>query len=443
MKWIRRAAKIVFIIAAALIIFVFLIIGPIDREPIESTDSYHHTMSVLDTLSPSLLSAKGQLTVAWGKVNITPSEPMPLAGYTLREDFNNVHDSLYCRVMAIRSAEKTVYIISADLLLFPPSIRQNIEHLLQNNPNTFLFFSATHTHNGVGGWDDSMAGNFVLGRYREQWVKGVSQSIVNLIKNLSFQPASINYLESEANEYSINRVDNSSPADSKLRGIRIVRHDSSKAILVTYSAHATSINKRSLTLSGDYPSALISELENQGFDFGLFLSGMVGSHRLTGIEEQEFDMVAQAGKVLSEKILHANQSVSLDSASLAAVNFPIEFNDSQMRISKDWKIRDWAFRLVLHPLQGNLSVVEIGNILLIGTPCDFSGEIAVEHRLNSLAETYGKKLIITSFNGNYDGYITADHHYETSHKEEIRALNWVGPYHGDYFAEMIKKVISR
>lgn len=445
MKVIKKVAKWFLILATLLIIFILILIGPIDRSPLPSKDSYQQTLARIDTIQPFFKSTNSPIQASWKKLNITPAYPMPMAGYRMRDDFKSVHDSLFCRIIAIEAGGKTAYIISADLLLFPSMIRERIQAYYQKDQSKFFYFSATHTHNGIGGWDDTLIGNAVLGEYDQQWVEETSTKIISEIESLQsdLKLARISYWETDASEYSINRVDTQSPADTKLRGVTILRNDSSKALLITYSAHATSISKKSLELSGDYPAALIQQVENRGYSFGMFLSGMVGSHRLNGIAEQEFEMVKKAGEVLSEKVLQAPIAIEEDSITLKAFHFPITFAPAQLRIAQNWKVRDWVFRMALKPLSGELTVLEMGNIMLIGTPCDFSGEIAVQDKLDSIAQLHQKHLIITSFNGDYDGYITADHHYDTSEKEEIRALNWVGPYHGEFFSTMIQKIIAK
>lgn len=438
MRWILAAVTL-------LAVIVFSLIAPIDRTPIEQQSFFKTSLARLDSAQPSMRSPKSTLLANWGSVNVTPDHPMPLAGYTFRKDFNAVYDSLFFRILAFRVADKEVYIISADLLLFPPIIRTNLEHRFKSEPNVFLYFSATHTHNGVGGWDDSLIGNLALGSYNQTWVEKTTSSIVEKIEFLksNMQRAELTYFEADAAGYSINRVDAASAADQKLRGFSVTRLDGQRAVLFSFSAHATSISKKSQTLSGDYPAAVIRNIEKNGYAFAMFLSGMVGSHRLNGIAEQEFELVEKAGVVLGEKVVTARESESQDSIALQAMNFKMEFGPSQLRISKNWKVRDWVFRQVVSPLRGDLTFLELGSIVLIGTPCDFSGEISVMEKLDSLAQTHGRHLIITSFNGNYDGYITADHHYETSRKEEIMTLNWVGPFHGRFFADVIKKLISK
>src|SRR5690606_42076053 len=48
--------------------------------------------------------------------------------------------------------------------------------------------------------------------------------------------------------------------------------------------------------------------------------------------------------------------------------------------------------------------------MLLGTPCDFSGELMPP--IDSAARAHGMNAMVTSFNGQYIGYITADQWYD-------------------------------
>ena len=171
---------------------------------------------------------------------------------------------------------------------------------------------------------------------------------------------------------------------------------------------------------------------------------MVGSHRLDGFMEENFDLTEKAGKTLASKVLSESiESKRSDSLSISTAHIPIHYGPSQLRIEKNWKLRDWAFRSLLRPLQGEITYLEIGDVILLGTSCDFSGELYVDAELERLALSEGKKLIITSFNGKYTGYITLDDHYDRYKKEEVMAMNWVGPHFGKYYQEMIKRIVTK
>jgi neutral ceramidase len=442
----RKVFKWLVYFTGIVVVVVFSLVGPIDRTALHEQPFYLEMMNALDTIQYHQ-TTKQRVKVGWGKYNITPAFNMPMAGYKPRNHFESVHDSLYTRILALDNG-KLVFIVSADLLLFPPSVKEKIETKIKEKlPHAFLYFSATHTHNGLGGWDNSIAGQLIAGNYHEAWVNQISEGIVQtLLKiNNELDYGSIAYFETNPTGLAANRLaGENGKVDSKLRGIKLVREDSTKAILVSFSAHATSISKKINSLSGDYPSVLEKELENNGYDFALFAAGMVGSHRLDGFTAENFDLTEMAGKKIASKILRGSiDSKRSDSVSINTAHLPIQYGPSQLRIEKNWRLRDWVFRSLLRPLQGEITYLEIGDIILLGTSCDFSGEVSVDAELEKLALAEGKNLIITSFNGNYTGYITLDDHYDRYKKEEVMAMNWVGPYFGNYYQEIIKRVITK
>lgn len=432
-------------VSLTLIVLTSLLIAPIDHTPLKEQPFYKTMVKRLDTLSPVGHEAKSKTSVGWSKFNITPSYSMPMAGYTPKDKFESIHDSVYCHILSIKNGSSFSFIVTADLMLFPPVIKDKVnEELKRQGKNYFVYFSATHTHSSLGGWDPSLVGRFALGSYHSEWVDKVTQEIIlHLEKARSTSlPSSIHYLETDATEFVENRLDmTNGKVDGILRGLKFTRADSSKAIVVTYSAHPTSVGLLSRVISGDYPSALTHHLEKNGFDFGLFMAGMVGSHRLKGFDGSDFERIEKTGQTLSDKVVHASSQRLLDSITISSYHIPIEFGSSQLRIANNWKVRDWVFRSSIGKLKGELTVLQIGNIVLIGTPCDFSGEIFAEAKIDSLAKTFGKKIIITSFNGNYTGYATADRYYEKGGEEEVMALNWTGPYFEEYYSEMIKKIV--
>lgn len=439
LKWVGGIVLLLLLLVAALI-------GPIDRTPLREQSYYQDMMAKLDTLQPSVYAAAAKLKVGWSTANITPSYPMPMGGYTPRPEFKSVHDSLYARIIAIDNGRITSFMVSTDLMLFPPALKERIQEKLDKAGRTkyFLYLSSTHTHNGVGGWNKSLLGRLVLGTYHDEWVEESAEKIVRkmLEAESSKQDARIAYLESEVSEWVENRLAlDQGEIDGKLRGISIERKDGSKGIVFTFSAHATSISKKSLQLSGDYPAETVSRLKAEGWSFGMFMAGMVGSHRFKWIPQGDFEAIAKLNDILMEKLAGAAISAPFDSVVIKAAHVPIELGPAQMRIDKDLRVRNWAFSALAGSLQGELTFLQIGDVVFIGTPCDFSGEIYTAQNLAQLAGD--RKLIITSFNGDYIGYITYDKHYEVLTKEEVMTMNWVGPYYGQYFTDMIRALLAK
>jgi neutral ceramidase len=439
--WVKR----LMITIAVLVAILFSLVGPIDYTPLADQDFYKSMQARLDSVQLDDHKTSKPFHSGWRKISITPGHPLPMAGYRLREQFETVHDSLYARIIVLVTDGQPIYLISVDLLLFPPTLKQKLEaYYAQRGNRPFLYLSATHTHNGAGCWHDSVAGNVILGHYEESWVEEVKNKIIGAIEDIenNLQTASIAYWEADAHEYAENRLKPGAPYDGMLRGLKLTQADHTTAHLITFSAHATSISKLSTSLSGDYPAAVVDSLMTATNSFGVFMAGMVGSHRLTGMSKKEFEMVAEAGELITKKIVSAAPSSKTDSINVIVAHVPIAFGPSQLRLTKKWKLRDWVFSWLLNPLHGELTYLQINDIILIGTPCDFSGEVFVNH-IKDAAAIQNKKLIVTSFNGDYVGYITEDEHYDNLEKEEVMALNWVGPYYGTYFHEMINTLLKK
>jgi neutral ceramidase len=438
---VRRPLKIISFTILALAILALICVGPVDDDVVADGQLREKMDTRLAGMRPFV--TMGNLEAGWSRVNITPNYPMPMAGYAPRKSFEAVHDSLYARVLSLKNNGAPVSFISVDLLLFPPMLRDRLREKLDSASIThLLYLSATHTHNGIGGWDNSLVGKSTMGTFHKAWLETTANNLLLALINMTHKPAEINYWQSDASEMVENRVDpQQGKTDGIIRGIEIARSDSSKAILYTFSAHPTSIDHRNLELSGDYPAA-VTKLLTRKFDFPMFMAGMVGSHRLKEMQQTDYPLLDAVAPMIESKVNNRLKDSVLRTTSIRFLSVPIEFGPSQLRVAGDWRANDWIFRSALRPLKGDATMVEIGNIVLIGMPCDFSGELYNVQGLGELAESNGKHLIITSFNGDYVGYITLDRHYYTSHAEEIRALNWVGPGYGEYFSAIIRNLVA-
>ena len=84
-----------------------------------------------------------------------------------------------------------------------------------------------------------------------------------------------------------------------------------------------------------------------------------------------------------------------------------------------------------------LQAVRIGNMVWISAPCDFSGEYALQLK-NALA-VKGYHANVTSFNGNYVGYIVPGRYYYMD-EYESKLMGWFGPNMGEYTMDLIRQI---
>jgi neutral ceramidase len=134
-----------------------------------------------------------------------------------------------------------------------------------------------------------------------------------------------------------------------------------------------------------------------------------------------------------DKLITINDSI------LGMVRVPLFLGDPHVKISKDWNVRPWLFRAVAGEFPVYLTSLRIGNVVMLGAPCDYSGE------LTSPLYKHGTEgdihVMVTSFNGGYIGYVTPDQYFDIDHYE-TRFMNWYGPGSGSYLTESMTKLLE-
>ena len=87
------------------------------------------------------------------------------------------------------------------------------------------------------------------------------------------------------------------------------------------------------------------------------------------------------------------------------------------------------------PLQG----LQLNHLVWITLPYELSGEYGLD--LKNAVEVAGHQLVLTSFNGQYLGYITPTkyYYYDTY---EASLMGWYGPSMGDYLMELNFKMAN-
>lgn len=443
-------------IAWGLSIFLVLIISivlsaiaPIDFTELNQQPEIQQTFSRIE--NTDFISSEGNKTMfaGWARTNITPEIPIKMAGYGPRGPYVSVHDSLYSRAIVLDNGIEEVAVITIDLLLFPRIIKDALLDSLAKDGFMAhqIFLNATHTHNGFGNWEKSIVGKFIFGDFDQENTAYLVRQILESVKTArkSKTAVSMGFDKIDANELVLNRLAGAGGTkDPFIRVVSFKKENGQRAIIASFSGHAVNLDADIWEISRDYPGVLVDDLEMENdIEFAMFCAGMVGSHNIDSSIPKSHERILNVGKQLSLKIKNGLDSIEyMNSSVLGGLDLPIEMPASQLRISQDFRIRDWLFSALLDPLKANIKILQIGDILLIGMPCDYSGELSINNRLDEFAKTYGKELFITSFNGNYVGYITEDGHYSTCDHDEVKVMNWVGPYKGEYFSEIIKRTIE-
>lgn len=459
----KKLLKILGVIVIVIGVLLVALVQKIDRTPYTKTAHYAEWEEWISqkTFSPILSDS---LQVGWSKASIVPDFSVPMSGYGDRwgKHFEEVRDSLYVRALTVRYGSENTTFLSADLLIVPPNVTLRLGELLKNDGISLdeLHLGAIHTHHGVGGWGQKLLGRLFAGKYDERMEKLLAQQMRSAIlkSRENVQNATIEYIELEFEEGIRNRLPIDTPKlkDPEVRSMSFKRSDGSQAVMLVYGAHTTILRAEMLALSRDYPGYTVDLLEaDDEIDFALYYAGAVGSMGYVSEGDTPEERSRYLGTELAEQFLNHSDSDQLfmpeDQPFNSVQNglqvpmpllsewVPVPLPPATLRIDLNYSLRPWVFNMLFGSSPGDIKVSLIGSTLLLGMPADFSGEIMVE--LDEFARTKGLDLIITSFNGNYMGYITHDQHYEKNMYETV-TMSWNGYEAGSYFTEVAKDIIT-
>lgn len=410
---------------------------PVDDRPLDQQAYYLSALARVDSIYPSL-AKNSPFKVGWSKRNITPTRPAHLMGYGWKGDFQQVHDSLWVRSLVFELDTLTVGLVAYDLMLAPPQVVQQARAALTDSGIDFIYFSATHTHKGYGGWGKGLGRELISGWYDEELINLLVQRTLESLKGAHQQalPSKMAYAQINLDSLVNNRLIKNGEVEPFLRAIFFRRQDSSQAIFSSFSAHATFITSKSRDLSADYPGELARQLEADPMvDFALFAAGAMGSHSPSKPREFSYLKLQTYAQRLAHPIFDANENLTYDSvAQLTFAEIDLPLGKPQLRISDQWQLRPVWFRQILGEHQPRLSFLQLGEITLVSTPGDFSG------LLYPRIKSGENPVIVTSFNGEYIGYLIPSEYYHLNHRE-TRSINWYGAYTGDYVTNIINKYL--
>ncbi|QJD78765.1 neutral/alkaline non-lysosomal ceramidase N-terminal domain-containing protein [Spirosoma rhododendri] len=450
MKVVRVLLYALLGVVALVLVIAVVGLAPVDDTPYQQMPYYQQTRERLTAL-PTPPPPTAALRAGWAKVNITPNFTTATGGYGARQGkhWRVVNDSIYVRAVMLDNGSNRVAIVGLDLLITPPTV---VEALKKRLPEVGMrwenvYMGAIHSHNSMGGWAPGLVGQLIAGGYDERVVPLITNGILSAIKKAqaTMAPAELGYGQANGSDLIYNRMASSGPTgplDGTVRLLKLKKQTGQTALLCTFAGHATLYDDTASDyLSRDYPGALVDRLEKNDVDFALFMAGAVGS---TGPEvkapNDAAEIKAYSGALVSriEQTLPAIKTRT--DSTLAMLSLPLGLREPNPRVLGNWRVRPWLFYAIYGDYPSDLKALHIGNTVMLGTPCDFSGELAVG--LLPVARRDSVNLMITSFEGGYVGYITPDRYYDRQ-QYEVREMNWFGPYNGAYFSEMMARLLDR
>jgi hypothetical protein len=455
MKFVRVLLKILLGLVLVIVLFLAVSLAPVDETPYQQMPYYKETKQRLAQL-PTPPSAKAPLRAGWAKVNITPPYTTPTGGYGARrgKHWRVVSDSIFARAIVLDNGSTKVAVIGLDLLITPPTVTEALKKRLPEVGLRWenVYMGAIHSHNSMGGWAPGLVGQLIAGGYDEKIVNRITDGVLSAIRQAQAKiaPVQIGYGQADATDHIYNRIGNSGPTrplDGQIKLVKLQKVNAAggiieSALLCSFAGHATLFDAGNGDyLSRDYPGSLVDRLEKTSASFAVFLAGPVGSTGPQARGKTDFQEIRNYAGDLAARIERTVPYIQTKSDStLEILTLPLGLREPHPRVIGNWRVRPWLFYAIYGDYPSDLKALRIGQTVLLGTPCDFSGEFVADFK--PLATQKGVNLMITSFDGGYIGYVTPDAYYNRS-TYETRDMNWFGPYNGAYFEEMLMGLLRK
>jgi Neutral/alkaline non-lysosomal ceramidase. len=454
----KKIGIILAIIVAFLVSAFFILTDAVDLTPFYETAYYKKSNELISQLKDKTALVEDSVKAGFSKVSITPEinnptdqaadgkfKTVPLAGFGARKGkgATAIHDSIFVKAVAVKVGSKQVIFVGSDLLILPPNIIDTVATLLKKRgiEREQVYFSASHTHSSIGAWGPGFLAEQFAGKENhniQKWMAAqITKAVVEASTNL--KPAQIGYGIFDAGTWTRNRlIGEAGIKNDDFAYIYLERKDGKKAVIGSFSAHATTMGAGNMEISADYPGYWQRKMEASSVNLAVFVAGSVGSQSPV-VEGKGFEKPRVIGEALADSLNKHLSATKLSwSAKFSPVSVRLPLPDFHIRISKNRGLSSAVSnKLMVTPQNPYIQAIRIGQMVWISTPADFSGEYAVQIKNNLLSR--GFLANVSSFNGSYLGYIIPGRYFFLD-EYESQTMGWFGPNMGEYTMDVIRRV---
>jgi len=425
---------------------------PADNSAPEGSDYETATLQRLSTIPSTLV--KGALLMGVAEADITPPVGHPLAGYGGRQPktSNAIDQPVFARALTLSVAGRQVTILTAEILLINEKMAEAIYQRsgLQRDQ---LYFTASHTHSGPGGWGDSLLEGLIIGEFDADYFDHLVTQLTETIQRSQqdLKPSELAVVQLDMRASQRNRLDAAEPTNDHMTAL-IFRDMGSdpetlpSVVFTIFGAHPTILSLKTHKISGDYPTHLTNHLKKRlRANMVLFASGSVGDAKAVKPEgDTSFEKATKYGSGLAEKLaMQLPFAEYQQQVTLGSLYLPVDMPSIRFPISETWTLGPLVSALFGDD-QSSLQALRIGPLLLFGFPGDYSGHLAVSLFKSIQQRTRQPHFMATtSFNGNFDGYFVSRRWFESVDRAETRSMNFFGPWGGEYLNSLAVEMADR
>lgn len=386
--------------------------------------------------------AGAELKAGTAKVDITPDVKawqVPLGGYAdrLGKPATEVQDRVFARSVVLSDGKQKVALVSVDLCFLPANIKAEalqkvqaagVKGITEDN----LFVAATHTHSApdplamhrgndltLKGWTafDAKLLDFTTGK--------IAEAIITAEKRMV--PARVGSATLQIEGFNRNRR-GEKVTDTALTVLKVTTAEGKPLTsIVNFAAHPT-LDDSAFHISADWPGVMCAEIEKTEGNEAvcLFFNGAEGDASPNGVQSKVAqEKINEFGKRMAEKAkaLLAKVEVKADAPLQAwtqTVTLPTRKPNALFILAAAQLGASIAqarqFVTHLMPEKTHLSFVQVGDLLLMGFPCEPTGELGLAAKKKAREVGITRPVVVALVN-DWLGYALTPEQYRGGNYE--------------------------
>ena len=406
--------------------------------------------------------SENQLLIGFGRADITPSMPVPMAGYgnTSMRFSANLLDPLYATCIAFTQGDDTVLLYTQDMLFaFRNMVLQLREKLNEELgiPEERILICGTHTHSAP----DMNSAEPAIEAYKPEYLEAMTQAARAALEDRV--PAKLygakgytqglnfirHYLRSDGTVVGDNFgyfskapiVGHVEESDNEMVLVKMERQGKKDILLVNWQAHPSKTGGgKKQDMSADFPGVVCAEIEKRTDMLCAYFTGAAGNHNSSSrIQEEQNNLdhlgLGAALADVAIATLPEMKQIGGDGLKLVSQRYEHDVNHAEedrleiaTEILKKWRETGdtaevnklaWAhgFHSVYHcsavsgrPKYGPRSPMElvtfrVGDLAFVNAPCEMFSRTGKHLKARS---PYDVTVICSCANQNFSYFATED-----------------------------------
>ena len=318
---------------------------------------------------------------------ITPSieSSVYLAGFGQNRIAESVHDDLYARALALSDGKTSIVLCALDLIgLFQNDVKDVIDRVTADHPNTKIVIASTHTHHGpdtMGLWgpDDKTCG--VNQEYINQLKEDVYQTIRSCLE-VESEVATFKAVSVQVSGVVKNARD-PEILDDGLTALQFLDPDQRPLLtLMDFPCHPEVLWEDNPHITSDYPGFLRKTIEARTGAPSIFFSGALGGMMTPDVVDHTFEEAEEMGLKLAEAGLSALQKAD-----------SVEFTDQVLRYKNQkfsTKLQNLLFKFAIRrgllpdmrddrgQITSEVNLIQIGDCWLVTVPGELLPKLGLQ-----------------------------------------------------------------